>query len=427
MNSNRRKFLQTTLLGVSSTALPSMALPIQLQRRPRILLRGAWATLNIGDIGHTVGTINLIKTYLPEVEIILWPKNVKDGVKEMILRRWPNLKIIQEEHEVKTAYQECDFFLHGSGPTLAGQNELERWRKETGKPYGVFGIGISDKTAVERRDLLTQAEFLFFRETISLQRARDNGVECPTMAFGPDGTFSADVRNDPAANRFLSAHGLEHGKFLCCILRYRKAPLPQGKGYWEVSPPFDPKAPINEKVKKRNEEMQEHDHAILREAITRIVQETDMKVLVCPEDIFQVSMGKELIIDKLPEDIRKSVVWKDSYWLTDEATSVYIRSAGVFGLEQHSPILCIGHGIPGIVGRFAEQGIKGQMWRDIGLGDWLFDIDRPEEVESYLATVLEIAKNPEAAKDKAAKAHGRVEDFQRRMVEALDKSLSKLR
>ena len=194
-------------------------------------MRGSWHSINIGDIAHTVGTINLINTYLPEVEIILWPKNVKDGVKEMILRRFPNLQIIQKEREVQSAFQECDFFLHGSGPVLVGQDELLRWRKGTGKPYGVFGIGIGNKRAVEQRDLLSNAEFLFFRESISLQRARDNGVECPTMEFGPDATFSTDVRNDRAANRFLSAHGLEHGRFLCCIPRYRKYPLPVGREY----------------------------------------------------------------------------------------------------------------------------------------------------------------------------------------------------
>ena len=427
MRLSRRRFFQAASLGVSSTVLPitSTAQSVKPQRRPRILLRGSWHSINIGDIAHTVGTINLINTYLPEVEIILWPKNVKDGVKEMILRRFPNLKIIRQDHEVQSAFQECDFFLHGSGPVLVGQDELLRWRKETGKPYGVFGIGIGNRRAAEQRDLLSNAEFLFFRETVSLKRAQDNGVECPIMAFGPDATFSADVRNDPAANRFLSAHDLEHGKFLCCIPRYRRYPLPVGKEYWEVSTPFDPEAPVVERNDQRNQEMKEQDHAILREAIIRVVRKTGMKILVCPEDISQMSLGKEMIVDKLPEDVRKDVVWKESYWLTDEAISVYIRSAGVFGLEQHSPIMCIAHGIPGIVGRFAEQGIKGTMWRDIGLHDWLFDIDRPEDREKYVPTVLEIAKHPEAARDKAARAHGRVERFQRRMVEALEKTLSK--
>ncbi|TWU40579.1 polysaccharide pyruvyl transferase family protein [Novipirellula artificiosorum] len=423
MSLRRRTFIQTTLLGVSSAALPSTAIAFKLQKRPRILLRGSWHSINIGDIAHTLGTINLISTYLPEVEIVLWPKNVKDGVKEMIQRRFPNLQIIEKEQEIQRAYQECDFYLHGSGPVLLKKEDLQKWHEETGKPYGVFGIGLGNKTAVEQRDLLNQAEFLFFRETVSLQRARDNGLECPIMEFGPDATFSTDVRNDSAANRFLTAHGLEHGKFLCCIPRYRRYPLPLGKEYWEVETPFEPEAPVEPMNQNRNEEMKEQDHALLREAIIRVVRETDMKVLVCPEDISQVSLGKEMIIDKLPEDIRKEVVWKDSFWLTDEALSTYLRSAGVFGLEQHSPIMCIGNGIPAIVGRFPEQGVKGTMWRDIGLEDWLFDIDQPEDRENYVPAVLELAKHPEAARDKAAKAHGRVERFQQRMVEVLKEAI----
>ncbi len=320
--------------------------------------------------------------------------------------------------------------MHGSAPVLVGQDELQRWRQETGKPYGVFGIGFearvsqaSGSTVENRREILTDAEFIFFRETISLQRAQDDGVKCPIMEFGPDGAFSTDVRNDQVADQFLSANGLAPGKFLCCIPRYRKYPLPTGGNYWEVSFPFDPDAPINPEDQKRNDEMKEHDHAILREAIIKVVRETDMKVLVCPEDITQMSLGKEMIVDKLPGDVRRDVVWKEDYWLTDEALSTYVRSAGLFGLEMHSPIMCIGSEIPAIVGRFAEQGTKGFMWRDIGLDDWLFDIDQADDAANYVPTVLEIAKNPDVARAKALKAHERVEEFEQRMVEALKQAL----
>jgi len=37
-----------------------------------------------------------------------------------------------------------------------------------------------------------------------------------------------------------------------------------------------------------------------------------------------------------------------------------------------------GEPVIGMVCRFVEQTTKGFMWRDIGLGDWLFDLDRPE-------------------------------------------------
>lgn len=125
-----------------------------------------------------------------------------------------------------------------------------------------------------------------------------------------------------------------------------------------------------------------------------------------------MKVRKELVLDHLPADVRRRVVWQPKYWMTDEAISTYIRSAGLFGNEQHSAIMCIGHGIPAIVCRWAEQTTKGFMWQDIGLGDWLFDLDDESQVEKVVPTVLEMAKNPERSKEKAAKARQFVEKRQ---------------
>jgi hypothetical protein len=66
--------------------------------------------------------------------------------------------------------------------------------------------------------------------------------------------------------------------------------------------------------------------------------------------------------------------------------------------------MCIGNGIPAIVCRWAEQTSKGLMWRDIGLGDWLFDLDKDDELARVADAVLAMAKDPAASKAKAAKA-----------------------
>ena len=79
--------------------------------------------------------------------------------------------------------------------------------------------------------------------------------------------------------------------------------------------------------------MKEHDNAPIREAIVEVVRQTSMKILICPEDETQIKLGKEILYDKLPEDVKTKVVWRDRYWLTDEALSTYRRSAGMFGLE----------------------------------------------------------------------------------------------
>jgi hypothetical protein len=64
---------------------------------------------------------------------------------------------------------------------------------------------------------------------------------------------------------------------------------------------------------------------------------------------------------------------------------------------MHSPIMAVGNGVPAIVCRFAEPTSKGIMWRDIGLGDWLFDRDVAEEAREIPAAVLAMAREAEAA------------------------------
>lgn len=90
---------------------------------------------------------------------------------------------------------------------------------------------------------------------------------------------------------------------------------------------------------------------------------------------------------------------------------------------MHSPIMCIGNGIPAIVCRWAEQTSKGMMWRDIGLGDWLFNLDNEDEVKGIVPAVLALAKDPAAATAKAAKARAFVEQRQRETMAVLAKQL----
>ena len=91
---------------------------------------------------------------------------------------------------------------------------------------------------------------------------------------------------------------------------------------------------------------------------------------------------------------------------------------------MHSPIMCIGHGVPAVVCRFAEQTSKGFMWEDIGLGDWLFDHDSPEEQARIVPAVLAMAKNPKAARKSAEVARAFVEKRQKATMEALRKQFS---
>ena len=376
--------------------------------------------VNIGDIAHTPGVLALLEKHLPEAEVVLWASGShSEEVAAMERRRFPGLKIVKghigkdgtaSEPDLAKAIAETDFLLHGSGPSFVAARDVAAFVKHTGKPFGVYGITY-DGGDEERQTLMGRAEFLFFRDSVSLKVAQEEGIDCPIMEFGPDGAFACDVTNDKAAEKFLKQKQLEPGRFLCCIPRLRYTP------YWRIR---DREMGDREKKRDaRNREMAEHDHAPLREAIAAVVRETDYKVLVCPEDMTQMQVGKTHIIDKLPEDVRRRVAWRENYWITDEALSVYQHSAGLFGLEMHSPIMCIGSGIPALVGRFKEQTSKGFMWRDIGLDDWLFDMDQPEQVARLTETVLSLITDPEGAQRKVKAAQEIVHRRQRETMAVL--------
>jgi polysaccharide pyruvyl transferase WcaK-like protein len=413
---NRRHFLATAL---AATLSPIAA---QTGRAPRIILRSSWQTVNIGDIAHTPGVLALLEKHLPDVEVRLWPSKVDNGVDEMLMKRFPKLIILKRD-ELTQAFEECDFLLHGSGPSLVAQKDVVKWSEATGKPYGVYGITVGVPAASATQPdpesaiaktvaVLSGAQFVFFRDTVSMGLVKNLGCTCPIMEFGPDGAFATDLRDDEKALAFLNEHGLEEGKFLCCIGRYRITP------YWKMKPgqTFD------EVKHARNMAMREHDLGPLRQAIIEVVKQTDMKVLLCPEDSSQMEINKENFYDKLPEEVKAKVVWRPTYWLTAEALSTYVRSAGLFGAEMHSPIMCIGNGIPAIVCRWAEQTSKGFMWRDIGLGEWLFNMDDESEIPGIVPAVVAMAKDPAAAKAKALKGQAVVHERQRLTMEMVGKS-----
>ncbi len=428
MNHNRRNFLgqsTATAIGASFALTLDATFADDNAKPKRILLRSSWQTVNIGDIAHTPGLLRILETHLPDIEIVLFPSNVDNGVETLLRSRFPKLKIAQKEsQELEEAYQTCDFLLHGSGASLVAEKDIRIWREKTGKPYGIYGITLPPKMSHATRatsasslqktvDVLSAASFVYFRDSKSLAFAKQLGVKSPVMQFGPDAAFACDLRDDKKAEAFLQKHNLRTGKFLCCIPRLRYTP------YWTIKErvKFDPDK------HQRNERMKEHDHVLLREAIIEVVKQTDLSVLVCPEDRTQMQVGKEMIYDKLPAEVLPRVAWRPDYWLTGEAISTYVRSAGLFGNEMHSPIMCIGHGVPAIVCRFDEQTSKGFMWVDIGLGDWLFDLDDESRRQQLVATVLQMAQNPAAAKAKAAKARQFVEMRQRETMEQLRSEL----
>jgi polysaccharide pyruvyl transferase WcaK-like protein len=417
----RRWFIHTSLLAAITASA------VEKGRAARVVLRSSWQTVNIGDIAHTPGVLALLEKHLPEVEVRLWPSKVDHGVREMLERRFPKVKIVSGSEDVKRMMEECDFLLHGSGPSLVAQKDVAKWQASTGKPYGIYGITFSaqgststqpadEQSIAETIRVMSGAKFALFRDSASLALAKQKGCTCPVMEFGPDGAFAVDLADEARAEAFVKERGLEKGKFLCCIPRLRYTP------YWVLP---EKKAARDEVKHSRNQEMMLHDGKPLLDAIQLVLEKTDLKILLCPEDKTQMSVAKEMLYDKLPEPLKSRVVWRESYWLTDEALSTYRLSAGLFGHEMHSPIMCIGNGIPAIVCRWKEQTTKGLMWRDIGLSEWLFDLDQDEELARVGEAVLAMAQDVESSKKKALAARERVMALFAASMQRLGKELQK--
>jgi hypothetical protein len=230
------------------------------------------------------------------------------------------------------------------------------------------------------------------------------------MEFGPDATFALDLRDDRKALAFLESKNLGPDRFACFVPRLRWTP------YWKEGRRMAP-----ELVREReavNEKHREADHAKLRAAIVAWVRETGQPALLCPEMTYQVELLRPLLFDPLPEDVRRRVVVRDAYWLPDEAASTYARAGAVVSLEMHSPIIAVANGTPAIHVRQPTDTRKGRMWRDVGLGEWLFEADACTG-EEIAARLLDVHRKPDLARKRAAEARSFAAARDRAMVLAI--------
>ncbi len=382
-----------------------------MNSRPyRILLRSSWQTVNIGDIAHTPGMLALLEKHRPDAEITLWPNALSPEVEGLLTKRFPRLRLVQTESEQAAALASCDFFLHGSGPGLVGRVAAAQ-AQQMGKPYGFAGITLNDDELQQQRGLLASAKFVFTRDTDSLEALRKTGIQGPTMAFGPDATFALDLRDDDAAKKLLAEHRLTPKTFLCAIPRLRWTP------YWETSQESVKPNPERSAV---NEAFADRDHAKMREAIIAWVETTGQQVFLVPEMTYEVARLRPLLFDPLPEHIKKNVAVLDRYWLTAEAASVYAQATAVISFEMHSPIIAAANSTPAILLRQPTDTRKGQMWRDVGLADWIFEIDSSTGAQ-IASRLVEIGRQPEIARQHIRKAIEFTQAKMADMIAAIDK------
>ena len=377
-----------------------------------VLLRSGWQSVNIGDITHTPGALTLLEKAMPEAKVILWPGEIERGVEPMLMRRFPKLSIAKgtlDENgkpttpELQAAFGEAQLCIHGSAAGVQSPALFESWHKLTGRPYGFLGIGFTftGEAASTKGDdrvqaMLRGAKFVFARETDSLKNLTKAAIQGPQLGCCPDATFSFGIRDDARGNAYLKAEGLQPKRFIAVVPRLRLTPyhLIRKTSYSQ------------EEIARRtqiNEKWAEHDHAKLREAIVAYVRKTGNKVLLCPEMTYELDIIDPLLFRPLPDDVKRNVVVRKTYWLPDEAASIYHHASLVLSCECHSPIIAAAAGTPCMYVHQPEDGIKGRMYPDIGLSDWYFEVEQASGAD-IAARVLDVAGNPKAAERKVAEA-----------------------
>jgi len=389
-----------------------------------ILLRSSWQSVNIGDIGHTPGLLEILKQHVSDATITLWPCHMDHNVESILKAAFPRLRIVRgqigpdgrpDTPDLQRVFDEADFFLHGSGPSVVMSTDLAVWHLLTGKPYGIYGVTIED-ISDELKNILSGADFIFCRDTHSLRNIRQAGVLCPQMAFGPDATFAFTLLNEKKAEAFLAEHGLKDKEFICAIPRLRYSP------YYKIHQTV----PTPEDLRREavSDRFKEQDMSKLREALVAFVRKTSLKVLTCPEMVYEMALAKEQLIDPLPDDVKPYVIWREHYWNPDEAASVYARSLALVSMELHSPIMAVARGIPSMYLRVPTDTIKGQMWRDIGLPEWILEME-DSDAEDICSTLMSIQQDYPAACQKVADTMEYVQKLQAQTSAVLAESLER--
>jgi len=135
---SRKEWLKNSGAIVSGILLNNLFFSFSgLSKPPKtILLVSGWQDINIGDIAHTPGLLNVLETFLPESRIILWKRSYSAEVEEILTRNFPKVRIIHgnvnpdssvDSDDVKGAFAEADLMIHGSGQSVVGKKNPEIW------------------------------------------------------------------------------------------------------------------------------------------------------------------------------------------------------------------------------------------------------------------------------------------------------------
>ena len=279
-----------------------------------------------------------------------------------------------------------------------------------------YGIGSQSFDLLEwpmdlvYRTLFRDAEFVYCRDTDSLNYLKEKMFSFKQTGFRPDTTIFFGKDDAAWADSWLADRGLENGKFMTVVLRISS---PKAKYHDPTGGAVSP-------------QRCEHHMQALKYMIEEFVHRTGNKVLIAHEtrDTLGENNARDFLFDILNGETRKNCVYLDFFWTPEQALAVYRRTMLLVSMEMHSIIMGIGNGVPVLHIPYAECGRKRQMVRDMGLDRWLIDIDEPDSGEQMLRAALYADSHQEEIRAKLREVRGHLEALAYRTCDTLGEYFS---
>jgi polysaccharide pyruvyl transferase WcaK-like protein len=349
----------------------------------------------MGEVAQVAGLLKLLQREVPSARLTVWATSLAHGAEPWLRKRFPKVKFITgtigrdgkpDQPELQQAWEECDFFLHGPSTHVIAREHIEAWKRHARKPFGIYGVTLDDIDA-KLKGLLEAAQFVFLRDGASRALAIRQGIKASQVSFVPDAALASDLLDDKSAEAWLAEHNLKAGEFVCVVPKLRFTP------YWEI---FDRSPKYAEIAQEQmNRRCREEDLSLIREAVIQYLKAHPNARLLCAAEMpYQVALGQELVSEKFPESLRSRCVVREDAWLPDEAASIFAQAQWVLTMELLSAVVAQTVGTPAIHLRPPTDATQGQMWRDLGLRDWFFELDQVNAIQLAEA-LLKLKETPE--------------------------------
>lgn len=369
---------------------------------PHMVLRTGWQTCNIGDICFTPSMLGVLRRYFGEIRISCLAQATDERIRRLAERVCPDVSWVQDEIcskdrapdlRISQLLGQADFFLYNSGPLFTyrgGEDYCYNsamplvFCQERRIPYALYAqsFELAPPADLLLQPLFSGAKAISCRDSISLAALHKAGVASATLA--PDIAFAFDRCDDRAGDAFLAAEQLRPGGFLAVCSHYALEARPG--------------------VCERGQEYA----AKLCAVIETWIAQTGLPVLLYPEDEREIATNQNMLFARLSTAARRKVRQRRTFWLPDEALSVLSRARAICSLEPHGMMMALGKsGVPVLHPMVWEFGVKAQLWADIGLGEWLFDLKKTDS-EKIARTLLDVHNDCDGARRRAEAARMRV-------------------